>query len=56
MNRKWPIETDTRMFRGVKQAQISLNPLIWLKGIKGIKYKNRISWIESAKVINRNLY
>ena len=27
-----------------------------IKGIKWIKYKNRISWIESAKVINRNSY
>ena len=36
-------ETHTRLIREVKQAQIGLNQLIGLKGIKGIKYKNRIS-------------
>ena len=40
---KWSIETHTRLIREVKQAQIRLNPLIGLKGIKGTKYKNRIS-------------
>ena len=36
---KWSRKTHTRLIREVKQAQISLNPLIGLKGIKGIKYK-----------------
>ena len=36
-------ETHTRLIREVKQAQILLNLLIGSKGIKGIKYKNRIS-------------
>ena len=36
-------ETHTRLIREVKQAQILLNPLIGLNGIKGIKYKNCIS-------------
>ena len=35
-------ESHTRLIREVKQAQIRLNLLIGLKGIKGIKYKNRI--------------
>ena len=39
---KWSIETHTRFIREVKQAQIRLSLLIGLKGIKGIKYKNRI--------------
>ena len=49
---KLSIETHTRLIREVKWAHILLNPLIGLKGIKEIKYKNRVSWIESAKVIN----
>ena len=53
---KWSIETHTRLIGEVKQAQILLNLLIGLKGIKGIKYKNRISWIESFEVIDRNTY
>ena len=40
---KWSIETHTRLIREVKQAQVRLNLLTELKGIKGIKYKNRIS-------------
>ena len=40
---KWSIETHTRFIREVKQAQILLNQLIILNGVKGIKYKNRIS-------------
>ena len=40
---KWSMEIHTRFIREVKQAQIRLNLLIGLKGIKGIKYKNRIS-------------
>ena len=40
---KWSIETHTNLIREVKQAQILLNPLIVLMGIKGIKYKNLIS-------------
>ena len=36
-------ESHTILIREVKQAQIRLNLLIGLKGIKGIKYKNRIS-------------
>ena len=39
---KWRIETHTRLFREVKQAQIRHNLLIGLKGINGIKYKNCI--------------
>ena len=39
---KWSIETHTSLIREVEQAQIRLNLLIGLKGIKGIKYKNRI--------------
>ena len=37
---KWSIETHTRLIREDKQEQIPLNLLI---GLKGIKYKNRIS-------------
>ena len=44
---KWTIETHTRLIREVKQAQIRLNLLI---GLKGIKYKKRISRIEIFKV------
>ena len=40
---KWSIETRTRLIRELKQAQIQLNLLIGLIGIKGIKYKNRFS-------------
>ena len=36
-------ETHTRLINEVNQAQIRLNLLIGLKGIKWIKYKNRIS-------------
>ena len=36
-------ETHPRLIREVKQAQIRLNLLIGLNGIKEIKYKNRIS-------------
>ena len=46
-------ETHTRLIREVNQALIRLNLLI---GLKGIKYKNRISLIESVNVINRNKY
>ena len=49
------IETHTRLIREVKKVQIWLNLLIGLKGIKGTKYKNRISWIESVKVVNRKV-
>ena len=38
-------DTNYRLIREVKQAQIRLNPQIGLKGIKCIKYKNRISSI-----------
>ena len=41
---KWWIETHTGLIREVNQAQIWLNLLIGLKGIKGIKYENRVSW------------
>ena len=40
------IETHTRLIRKVKQAQIRLNLLI---GLNGIKYKNHISRIESCQ-------
>ena len=40
---KCSIETHTRLIREVKKAQFQLNLLIGLKGIKEIKYKNRIS-------------
>ena len=40
---KWEIKTHTRFIREVNKAKIRLNLLIGLKGIKGIKYKNRIS-------------
>ena len=46
------IETHTRLIREVKKAKIRLNLLIGLKGIKGIKYKNRISCIKSVKMEN----
>ena len=36
-------ESHTILNREGKQAQIRLNMLIGLKGIEGIKYKNRIS-------------
>ena len=51
---KWSIETHTRLIKEVEQAQISLNPLIGLKGING--NKNCISATESGKVINRDSY
>ena len=53
---KWSIETHTRLIREVQKAQIRLNILISLKGIKGIKYKNLISWKESVKVGSRNSF
>ena len=53
---KWSIETHARLIREVKEVQIRLNLLIGLKGIKWIKYKNRISLIESGKAVNRNSY
>ena len=40
---KLRIEYYNRFIREVKKAQIRLNLLIGLKGIKEINYKNRIS-------------
>ena len=45
-------ETHTILIREVKKAQIRLNLLIGLKGIKVIKYNNGISCIESVKMVN----
>ena len=49
-------ETHTKLIKEVKQTQIRLNLRIGLKGIKGIKYTNRISWIESVKMDNKSSY
>ena len=35
----WSIETHTRLIREVKKAQIRLNPLIGLRGLRGLNIK-----------------
>ena len=50
------MDTHTRFVREVKHAQGRLIMLIGLNGIKGFKYKNRISCIERVKIVNRNSY
>ena len=46
---KWVIETHTRFIREVKQAQIRLNLLIGLKGLRGLSIKIEFPELKVSK-------